>query len=117
MALVAGFALFALLDPPLGPIALAVGALVEIGEAVLWTRYLGRIRVRTGAEGLLGRRAEVIEPCRPRGRVKVMGEIWSAECEAPGGVAAGEGVRVTAVTGLRLTVAPLPSGEGPTQRR
>ena len=50
MALVVGFVLFAILDPPLGVIALVAGALLEIGEAVFWTRYLRRYRVRTGVE-------------------------------------------------------------------
>jgi hypothetical protein len=50
LALVLAFVLFAILDPPLGVIALAVGAVFEVGEAIFWTRYLKRIRVRTGAE-------------------------------------------------------------------
>ena len=107
MALVAGFVIFALVDPPLGVIALAGGAVIEVGEALLWYRYLGRIRVRTGVEGIAGRRAEVIEDCRPRGRVKLLGEIWDAEC-AEGEVAeTGEGVEVVGVERLTLTVRPL----------
>ena len=102
MALVAGFVVFALVDPPLGVIALVVGAVMEIGEATLWYRYLQRIRVTTGAEGLVGRRAETIEPCRPRGRVKLAGEIWNAECTE--GADAGESVEVVAVEGLTLKV-------------
>lgn len=108
MALVAGFVAFALLDPPLGVIALVAGAVVEVGEAVLWTRYLRRIRIRTGAEGLLGERAEVIEACDPRGRVKIVSEIWNAECAE--GAGSGETVEVVAVEGLTLRVRPLPAG-------
>ena len=108
MALVAGFVAFALLDPPLGVIALAVGAVVEVGEAVFWTRYLRRIRVRTGAEGLIGERAEAIEPCDPRGRVKLLGEIWRADCVEGAGV--GESVEVVAIDGLTLSVKPLAEG-------
>lgn len=104
MALVAGFVLFAVLDPPLGVIALVAGLLLEVGEAIFWTRYLRKIRIRTGAEGLIGERAEVIEDCRPRGRVKVYGEIWSATSSA--GVGEGELVRVTGVEGLTLSVEP-----------
>jgi len=117
LALVAGFVLFALLDPPLGPIALGLGAVIEVGEAFLWTRYLGRIRVRGGAEGLVGRRAEVLEACRPRGRVKLMGEIWHADCRAPGGAEVGEEVTVSAVEGLRLQVEPRNPGDAAAQRR
>lgn len=111
MALVVGFVLFAILDPPLGVIALAVGAVFEIGEAFFWTRYLRRFRVRTGAEGLVGERAEVIEACEPRGRVRLHGEIWAAVCETGAGI--GETVRVLAVDGLTVTVEPL----GDAQRR
>lgn len=106
MALVAGFVAFALLDPPLGAIALAVGAVVEVGEAIFWNRYLRRFRVRTGAEALVGRLAEVIDRCAPRGRVRLGGEIWSAECGE--GAEAGESVEVTAIEGLTLQVIPRP---------
>jgi membrane-bound serine protease (ClpP class) len=116
LALVVGFVLFALLDPPLGVIALAVGAVLEVGEAVFWTRYLRRYKVKTGVEGLIGERAETIEPCEPRGRVRLRNEIWSAVCEQ--GAGAGETVRVTAVDGLTVTVEPIgPAGPGADQRR
>lgn len=105
MALVAGFVAFALLDPPLGSIALAVGAVAEVGEAYLWTRYLRRFRVRTGVEGMIGERGEVIAACDPHGQVRVRGEIWAALSEPGAGV--GESVRVTAVEGLTLRVEPI----------
>jgi len=104
LALVVGFVLFAILDPPLGVIALAVGAVLEVGEAIFWTRYLKRIRVQTGVEALIGERAETIEPCEPRGKVRLRGEIWDAVCEPGAGV--GESVRIVAVDGLTLTVEP-----------
>ena len=102
MALVAGFIAFALLDPPLGVIALVAGAMIEVGEALFWYRYLAKIKVRTGAEGLIGRRAETIEACDPHGRVRLLGEIWNAEC--PDGAGVGEAVEVSAVEGLTLRV-------------
>lgn len=108
MALVAGLILFAVLDPPLGIVLLVAGALIEVGEAVFWVRYLRRIRVRTGEEGMIGQRAEVIERCAPRGRVRVRGEIWAADC--PEGAEVGEAVRVVAIERLLLTVSP-PIGE------
>ena len=113
MALVVGFVLFAILDPPLGVIALVAGAVLEVGEAFFWTRYLRRYRVRTGVEGLIGERAETIEPCEPRGRVRLRNEIWSAVCEQ--GAGTGETVRVIAVDGLTVTVEPL--GPEEDQRR
>ncbi len=113
MALVVGFVAFALIDPPLGVIALAAGAVLEVGEAIFWVRYLRRIRVRTGVEGLIGERADVIDACQPRGRVKLLGEIWNAVC--PEGAAVGEAVEVVAVERLLLTVRPLP--DAPPRRR
>jgi membrane-bound serine protease (ClpP class) len=50
-----------------------------------------------------GRALTDIAPDRA-GQVEVRGEIWSAESSAP--VAAGATVRVVAMKGLTLTVAP-----------
>jgi membrane-bound serine protease (ClpP class) len=102
VALAAGFVLFALIDPPLGVIFLVAGAVIEIGEATFWYRYLKRIRIQTGAEAMAGRRAEVIDPCHPRGRVKIDGEIWNAICEQ--GAEAGEAVEIERVDRLTLVV-------------
>jgi len=102
LALIAGLILFAVLDPPLGIVLLVAGAVIEVGEAIFWTRYLRGIRVRTGVEGMIGARAEVIEACRPRGRVRMRGEIWAARCEA--GAEVGEAVRIVAVERLLLIV-------------
>lgn len=111
MALVAGFVAFALFGAPWGIVAIVAGALVEVGELYLWVRYLRRFRVRTGPEGLIGKRAEVISECRPRGRVRVHGELWRAHSEA--GAAVGETVVVAAVEGLRLRVEPAGPGVRP----
>jgi membrane-bound serine protease (ClpP class) len=98
--------LFVLPDP-WRVVVLAAAALVEVGEIYFWIKFLRRYRVQTGAEGLLGERAEVIEPCAPRGRVRVRGEIWNARCEnAAARAAPGESVRVAAVDGLTLVVEP-----------
>jgi membrane-bound serine protease (ClpP class) len=93
------------LPPWLGLVAVATGIAVEVAEVGFWMRFLRRYRVRTGAEGLLGEIAEVIEACDPRGRVRLRGEIWHARCEA--GARIGERVRVTGVEGLTLRVEPL----------
>jgi membrane-bound serine protease (ClpP class) len=93
-----------LLPDPWGVVAVAVAAVVEVGEIYLWIRFLRRYRVTTGAEGLVGERAEVIEDCAPDGRVRARGEIWAASSPMP--VATGERVRVVAVEGLRLRVEP-----------
>ena len=58
----------------------------------------------TGAEGLLGETATVIDPIAPGtpGRVRVHGEIWSAVADAA--IVGGDSVAVTGVHGLTLTV-------------
>ena len=95
--------LFVLPDP-WRAVVLAVAIVVEVGEVYFWIRFLRRYRVTTGAEGLLGERAEVIEPCDPRGKVRVRGEIWNARATVRLG--AGAPARVIAVEGLMLHVEP-----------
>ena len=94
--------LFVLPDP-WGVIAVFAAAVIEVGEVLFWIRFLRRYPVRTGAEGLVGARAEVIVRCAPRGRVRLRGEIWNARSEEP--LELGEEVRVEAVDGLTLVVA------------
>jgi membrane protein implicated in regulation of membrane protease activity len=93
--------LFVLPDP-WRIVILFCALLIEVGEVFLWIRFLRRYRVTTGAEGMVGERAEVIGP----GRVRVHGEIWRAR----GSEAEGEGqtVRVAGVDGLTLVVEPEP---------
>jgi membrane-bound serine protease (ClpP class) len=60
----------------------------------------------TGVETLIGQEAQArsaIAPDMP-GQVAVHGELWQARSEEP--IEAGAAVRITAVTGLTLTVAP-----------
>lgn len=92
------------LPSPWGLIALPIAAVIEVAEVYLWIRFLRRYRVTTGAEGLIGERAEVIAAGAPLGRVRVRGEIWNAR----GAAAAqpGEAVRIAAVDGLTLVVEP-----------
>ena len=105
MFLVAMIALALLLLPPwLGLVAVATGIAVEVVEVAFWIRFLRRYRIVTGAEGLVGAKAEVIEACDPRGRVRFRGEIWHAECDS--GAAIGDRVTVTGVHGLTLRVEP-----------
>jgi membrane protein implicated in regulation of membrane protease activity len=94
--------LFVLPDP-WGVIGVFAAAVIEVGEVLFWIRFLRRYPVRTGAEGLVGERGEVIVRCAPLGRVRVRGEIWNARCEEP--LELGEEVRVEAVDGLTLVVA------------
>jgi membrane protein implicated in regulation of membrane protease activity len=91
--------LFVLPDP-WRIVILLCAMLIEVGEVFLWIRFLRRYRVTTGAEGMVGERAQVIAP----GRVRVRGEIWNAR----GGGAEGDTVRVAGVDGLTLVVEPEP---------
>lgn len=104
MLLVAAFVSLFILPEPWGYVAVAVAAVVEVGEVYLWIRFLRRYRVTTGAEGLVGERAEVVEACAPLGRVRVRGELWQARCSAP--AIAGQRMRITGVEGLTLEVVP-----------
>lgn len=103
------------LPVPWNVAAVCAAALVEVGELWLWRRFLRRYRVRGGAEGMVGERAEVIETCDPRGRVRLRGEIWTAEAEAEA-LPVGARVRVLAVNGLVVRVraeAAEPGAGGP----
>jgi membrane protein implicated in regulation of membrane protease activity len=110
MLLVGAIALALFVLPPAWGLAIVVVAMViEVAEVGFWIRFLRRYRVSTGVEGLVGSTAEVIEPCDPRGRVRLRGEIWHAIC--PDGAKIGDRVTVTGVDGLTLEVER--NGKGP----
>lgn len=94
------------LPDPWRLIFLCVALVVEVGEVFAWIRFLRRYRVTTGAEGLIGERAEVLAGWSPAagGHVRVRGEIWTARGELTGGE--GALVRVARVDGLTLVVEP-----------
>jgi membrane protein implicated in regulation of membrane protease activity len=100
---------FVVLPPGWGIAAVTLGIVVEVAEVGFWIRFLRRYRIRTGVEGMIGSRAEVIEPCDPRGRVRVRGEIWHARCAT--GAERGDRVTVTGDEGLTLEVER--NGKGP----
>ena len=106
MILLVAFALALFVLPsPWGLVAVIGALLAEVGESWLWWRWSRRRRPATGVETMLGLRATVATPCRPRGQVRVRGEIWTAVCEA--GADAGDDVEIVAVDadGLTLRVA------------
>jgi membrane protein implicated in regulation of membrane protease activity len=105
MFLVAMIALALLVLPPwLGLIAVVLGIVVEVAEVGFWIRFLRRYRVRTGAEGLIGSIAEVVETCDPEGRVRLRGETWRARVSISTPATIGQLVQVTGVDGLTLEV-------------
>ncbi len=83
---------------------LVAAACIEVAEVFLWIKFLRRYRVTTGAEGMLGERAQAIGSLDPEGKVRLRGEIWNARASGP--VAEGAEVRVAAVDGLTLIVEP-----------
>jgi membrane protein implicated in regulation of membrane protease activity len=91
-------------SPKVGAAVIALAAVVEVGEFLFWRRFLRRYRVQTGSEAMVGQEAEVVDAGDPYGRVRIRGELWSAKCAEP--MRVGERVKVTAVNGLKLEVAP-----------
>jgi membrane-bound serine protease (ClpP class) len=87
-------------------VILVIALFIEVLEVFLWIKFLRRYRVTTGAEWMLGERAEAIGSLDPEGKVRLRGEIWNARASAP--VAEGAEVRVAAVEGLTLVVDPEP---------
>jgi membrane-bound serine protease (ClpP class) len=105
MLLVGAIVLAVLVLPPgWGIAAVTLGIAVEVAEVGFWIRFLRRYRIVTGVEGLVGSKAEVIEACDPRGRVRFRGEIWHAHCDSRAAI--GETVTITGVQGLTLRVEP-----------
>ncbi len=90
------------LPSPWGIAVVLAAACFEVLELAIWRRTLGWGK-KTGAEALVGMRAGRGD-CDPRGRVRVRGELWTADAAEP--ARAGDSVVVTKVDGLRLEVAP-----------
>jgi membrane protein implicated in regulation of membrane protease activity len=80
---------------------------VEIGELAWGLSLARRWRPRTGAEAMIGKKAQVVATCRPLGEVRVQGELWRARCDE--GADAGEAVRIERIDGLTLVVVGHPS--------
>jgi membrane-bound serine protease (ClpP class) len=89
-------------------LSIIVPALVltlAIVALLTWKTLELRLRpARTGAEGMIGQAARVVEGFSPdgRGRILLHGEYWDAE--GPPGLAPGEDARVVGMDGLRLRV-------------
>jgi membrane protein implicated in regulation of membrane protease activity len=83
------------LPAPWGYVAVVLAAVYEVAELVFLVRYSRRRRATTGAEALVGAVGTVVEPCRPLGQIRVLGELWRARCEE--GAGRGETVVVEAL--------------------
>lgn len=102
------------LPTPWNAIVAVVGVILEAGEITVlrrWSKRIGRrTKATTGAEAMIGKRAEVVTECRPTGSVRIKGELWEARCEA--GADSGDTVVVDGVDGLTLLVSPEAPGSG-----
>jgi membrane protein implicated in regulation of membrane protease activity len=105
LLLAALLAVFVLPDP-WGVVAIFAAGVVEVAEIWFWLRWSRRRRPAVGIETMIGRPATVAIPCRPRGQVRIDGEIWTAVCAE--GADGGDPVFVVGVEtdGLTLRVAP-----------
>lgn len=82
--------------------AVVVGGTIEVAESLFWIWLSRRRRPAVGTEALIGVQARVVSACRPFGRVKLDGELWTARCD--GGAETGDLVHVESVEGLTLVV-------------
>jgi membrane-bound serine protease (ClpP class) len=89
---------------PLIAAVATVGGLVIVGIAYVAARALRR-PVVTGVQGMVGDRAEVIQPFSGTGRVRYRGELWKAHSEVE--LQPGQMARIVKVDGLTLWVEPL----------
>ena len=80
-----------------------VGALMVGGIVYMGTRAM-RHPVATGAEGMIGKNAEVVADFTGKGKVRYGGELWNARSERT--LRAGELARIVKVEGLTLWVEP-----------
>ncbi|MDQ4029762.1 MAG: hypothetical protein M3168_01840 [Actinomycetota bacterium] len=90
------------LDPPWSLLLVGGAFAVELAEAWFWWWLSRRRKPLVGVETLVGAAATVVSACRPRGQVRVQGELWDAHCQR--GADPGDVVEVLAVDGLTLVV-------------
>jgi membrane protein implicated in regulation of membrane protease activity len=74
----------------------------EILENAFWFYRTKSFPVAAGPEAMIGRRVDVVETCRPNGKVKLSSERWNANCSQ--GADVGDTVIVEAVDRLTLIV-------------
>jgi membrane-bound serine protease (ClpP class) len=107
MVLTLAIVLALFLPWPVNAVIVVLGVAGEIGEIVWGRRLARRWRPKTGAEAMIGQTATVVATCRPKGTVRVHGELWEAYCQSGADVA--DTVRIASLDGLTLTVVTTPS--------
>ena len=104
MPLIVGSILVAIfvVPPPWGPVLVGCATVWEIAEKAFWFCSTKRIPIAVGREAMIGQTVTVISPCRPEGRVQLLGERWTARCVAGAGV--GDALVIEAVEQITLVV-------------
>ena len=95
------------------PWLIALMAVTIVGFNLLVLRAIliaARQPPRAGAERLIGQRGVALSDLTPDGQVRVDLEDWSAVTEH-GPIQAGSPIRVTGISGVRLQVTPVETGE------
>jgi len=87
---------------PWGLLLVGGAIMWEIAEKVFWLRYTKRIPIAVGREAMIGLPVTVLTPCRPDGRVQLLGERWAARCIA--GASVGDTLVIEAVDQITLVV-------------
>ncbi len=105
MFLLIALILFLVLPSPWNVVGGLASIAVGVVEVVYWQRRMGRGKVQTGVERLIGATGEATERLAPSGHVRVRGELWEARSSSE--LPAGSRVRVVAVHGLVLEVEPV----------
>jgi membrane protein implicated in regulation of membrane protease activity len=113
MVLLLAIALALFVPSPWNVLVLIAGVVGEIGEVIWGRRLARRWRPKTGAEAMIGTRAEVVARLHPIGQVHINGELWEARSTA--GADVGDTVIVRALEGLTLVVEPA-FGQGSSHR-
>jgi len=93
---------------PANLVVVVLGVVGEVGEVIWGRRLARRWRPKTGAEAMIGKRAEVVAPLHPIGQVHFNGELWEARSTADADV--GDTVIVRGLDGLTLVVEPTSGG-------
>jgi membrane-bound serine protease (ClpP class) len=104
-----------LIESPIPGLRVSLSVILPgaIGTALFFALAVGlsvraqRRRPTTGMQGMVGETGEVIEALTPRGKVKVRGEIWTAQTSNLH-IPVGTLVRVNSVKQLTLNVEPYP---------
>lgn len=82
------------------PLYVAILAASALLYFVIWRAL--RLPIQTGAEGMIGKEARVVQDLNPEGVIQLWNELWSARSREP--IAKGERVIILAVNGLIATV-------------